>query len=466
MKKIKILSHCFLVLFIFSTANLSALQNHKQKSVLDFQKNLRLSQTIRQKSPPSRSKIFYSRNHILVKFKSLIPDEYVKATIHSFQVKKYEVIPRINVFKIQIPEFSSAQEMLYLMKQHQYVEYAEPDFIAYKAVTPNDNFFNYQYALFNSGQYIGPPGSPQGQSSADIKATSAWEETKGTEETVIAIVDTGIDLYHPDLQNKIESSGRDFVNNDFEANDDEGHGTFVAGIAAAETNNSEGIAGVAWNCKLLPVKVLDDIGEGYYSWIIEGIIWAVDQEAAVINLSLGGDADSSSLENAVQYAHQNDVVVAAAAGNEESSVLYPAAYTDTCLAVAATDYNDQRMTWSNYGAEIDIAAPGRRIISTVPTWYFPPGSFPYGFADGTSLSTSFVSGLAALIISIKPWMSADEVMGVIKYSADDVNEENNPGKDIYIGYGRINMENALVPLIIEQKQMNKKSGVGIIKIRH
>jgi subtilisin family serine protease len=455
MKKTKSLSVILISLsLLFFSANISAFQKKQIKSILDAKQDLSLSRTINQKVQPSPSQISYSSDHILVKFKSSIPDEYVKATMSSFQISEHKVIPRINVFKIKVPEYSSVQDMLYLMKQHQYVEYAEPDYVAYAFVTPNDNFFNYQYALYNSGQYIGPPGSPQGQSSADIKATLAWEITKGTEETLIAVVDSGIDLYHPDLQNKLESSGRDFVNGDFEALDDEGHGTFVAGIIAADTNNNEGIAGVAWNCKLLPVKVLDKTGEGFYSWIIEGIIWAVDNEAAVVNLSLGGPVGTYSLENAVQYAHQNDVVIASAGGNDGGSVVYPAAYDNYCLAVAATDYNDLRVSWSNPGSEIDVAAPGELIISTVPTWYFPPGSVPYGFASGTSFSTAHVSGMAALILSLKPWMTADEVMNVIRYSADDVNGDENPGKDTFIGYGRINMEKALVPIIIETRKNN------------
>ncbi|MBD3413729.1 MAG: S8 family serine peptidase [Candidatus Aminicenantes bacterium] len=448
-----------IVLFILSFTNLSIAQDMPKKPAIQSQNNLRLSQTIGQKPFASVNEISYSDEHILVKFRPTIPDEYVKATIHSFQISEYKVLPRIKVFKLKVPETSNVEDMLYVMKQHQYVEYAEPDYKAYKAVTPNDNFFNYQYALYNSGQYIGPPGSPQGQTSADIKATTAWEQTKGTEDVIIAIVDTGIDLYHPDLANKIESSGRDFVNSDFEALDDDiyGHGTFVAGIAAAETDNNEGIAGVAWNCQLLPVKVLDDTGVGYYSWIIEGIIWAVDNDAAVVNLSLGGPVEAISLQNALQYAHQNDVVVVAAAGNEGGAVSYPAAYDDFCLAVAATDYNDQRLSWSNYGPEIDVAAPGKRIISTVPTWLPPPGYLPYGFGEGTSLSTPYVAGLAALIKSLKPWISADEAMYVIKYSADDVNESSNPGKDVFIGYGRINMETALTPIILGQQEMNDAS---------
>ncbi len=465
MKTIRIFhTYLLVVVFFLCTTGLFSYQAKEQKSILDIRNNQNLSDVMKNKPLPSLKKIEYSKDHILVKFRPSIPDEFIKATINIFQVSEYKVIPHIEVFKIRVPENSTVDEMLYLMRQHQYVEFAEPDYIAYKTETPNDTLFGYQYALYNEGQYVGPPGSPQGQSSADIKATAAWEETKGSEDIIIAIVDTGIELTHPDLRNKIESSGYDFVNSDFEAEDDEGHGTFVAGIAAAETNNDEGMAGVAWNCKLLPVKVLDELGDGYYSWIIEGIIWAVDNEAAVVNLSLGGPADSYSLENAVQYAHQNDVVVAAAAGNEGSSVLYPAAYDDYCLAVAATDYNDHRPAWSNFGAQVDVAAPGKWILSAYPTWLTPPGYLPYGWGDGTSASTPHVSGLAALIKSIKPWITADEIMYVIQYSADDVNESSNPGKDVFIGYGRINMEKALVPLIIEQQKMEETSSkTGLIK---
>ncbi len=215
------------------------------------------------------------------------------------------------------------------------VEYAEPNYIAYAARTPNDPLFDLQYALYNPGS--GPPGSPEGEERADIKATSAWEETIGDEDIVIAILDTGVDLDHPDIDEKIHSPGYDFINVDADARDDEGHGTHIAGIAAAETHNDEGIAGVAWNCKILPVKVLDNLGFGSYSEMIDGIIWAADNGADVINLSLGGDFPSTSLENALRYAHEKDIVIVAAAGNDGGAVLYPAAYDEYCLAVAATN---------------------------------------------------------------------------------------------------------------------------------
>ncbi|GAG87547.1 unnamed protein product, partial [marine sediment metagenome] len=162
---------------------------------------------------------------------------------------------------------------------------------------------------------------------------------------IIAILDTGVDMLHPDLDEKIHSSGYDFVNDDSDATDDEGHGTHVAGIAAAETHNDEGIAGVAWNCKILPVKVLDSLGLGEIGKLADAIIWAADNGADVMNLSLGIPIESLVLENAIKYAYDKDVVIVAAAGNYDpiwgSDVWYPAAYDDYCLAVAATDYNDE-----------------------------------------------------------------------------------------------------------------------------
>jgi thermitase len=395
----------------------------------------------------------YRENEVLVKFKPTLSEQTIKATIASYQCKNIKRIPRINVYKLQIQNNLSVEETLYALRINPDVEYAEPNYIAHAAVTPDDPLFDLQYALDNPGS--APPGSPQ-EDTADIKATSAWEETKGDEDIVIAIVDTGVDMAHPDLDDKIYSSGYDFINSDSDATDDEGHGTHVAGIAAAETHNNQGIAGVAWNCKILPVKVLDNLGIGPYSALIDGIIWAADNGADVINLSLGSPLPSLSLENALKYAYDLNVVIAAAAGNDGGAVYYPAAYDAYCLAVAATNDSDERVDlsnsaglWeSNFGPEIDVAAPGAEIVSTVPTWYFGVGSFPYGIGDGTSQATPHVAGLAALIKSIKPHLTADQIMDVIRYSADDVNFVNNLGRDDYIGYGRINMDKALVPIVI------------------
>jgi subtilisin family serine protease len=256
-------------------------------------------------------------------------------------------------------------------------------------------------------------------------------------------------MTHSDLAAKVVSAGRDFANDDDDAIDDNGHGTHVAGIAAADTDNSEGIAGVAWNCKILPVKVTEADGTGYYSWIIDGIIWAADQGADVINLSLGGDFDDPFLEDACKYAFDRGVVLVASAGNDAGSVLYPAAYDSYVLAVAATDYNDEPADFSNFGPQVDVAAPGVYILGPAPQWFVGEASLPYLFVSGTSQAAPHVSGLAALIKSLKPELEPAEVMKIIRYTADDVNASVDRGRDDHIGYGRINMERALAPYILK-----------------
>jgi subtilisin family serine protease len=190
-------------------------------------------------------------------------------------------------------------------------------------------------------------------------------------------------------------------------------------------------------------------GSGYYSDIIEGTIWAADNGADIMNFSIGGEGYSQALEDALEYAFNKDIVSACSSGNEAvSGVVFPAAYDAYALAVGGSDYNDLLYTESNYGPELDVAAPAVRILSCVPLWYWGPDSFPYAYGFGTSSAAPQVAGLAALIKSIKPWLTADEIMNVIRVTADDVNSEEHPGYDEYFGYGRINMEKALVPIKI------------------
>jgi len=435
--------------FIFSKQNQAPPPVRKK---LTFNRQTGITKPFRtlNRGRPFRPRSFSSStDHLLIKFKPHLSPELVATTLDSYQVREYKRIPRINVFRIKAPSGLTIEEAQLVFSQNPDVLFVEPDYKARIATTPNDTFFKYQYALYNSGQEIGIPGSPRGKSRADIRATESWEETTGKKDVVIAIIDTGIDFDHPDLKNKIQSQGYDFVNEDNNPADDHGHGTHVAGIAAAETNNEEGIAGVAWNCKILPLKVMDAEGEGYYSWMIDAIIYAADNGADVINFSLGGDQPSSALEQALAYAYEQNVVVVAAAGNEEAAVLYPAAYDDYCLAVTATDYNDTRPEWTNFGPEVDVAAPGVRILSCVPTWYWGPDSIPYGYGYGTSMATPHVAGMAALIKSIKPWLKPNEIMDIICFTTEDINKAEYPGKDDFVGWGRINMEKALVPIKIK-----------------
>jgi len=394
----------------------------------------------------SRARLATDR--ILVRFKSGLTAENAEGILQAHDLGKIRRIPAIGVYRAQTPPGTTVREILAILRRNPEVDHAGPDYRTRLCAVPNDSYFrNYQYNLQNRGGIldVSPGTQPQMTAGADIKAVPAWDETQGDAETVIAVLDTGVDMSHVELVNKVVSAGRDFVNGDMDATDDNSHGTWVAGIAAAETNNNEGIAGVAWNCKILPVKVMDAEGYGYYDELIEGMIWAADNGAKVINISAGADSDDPSLKAACQYAFEKNVVVVAAAGNDGVSVFYPAAYDDYVIAVAATDYNDEHASFSNPGPQVDVAAPGVWILGPVPQWYSGPGELPYVFASGTSAAAPHVAGLAALLMSRKPWLTASQVMNIIRYTADDVNMAAHAGKDDDIGYGRINMERALVP---------------------
>ncbi len=457
MKKNKVSLAVSVLFILFSSSNFDHPRFRKQKRSPDRTSRFELH-SINKGQPFQTKSQRYAPDQILVKFKPGLPSSAIQTAVNAYQVRRIRKIPELNIYLLGIPEYMDVGEMLDVLSVNPDVEYACPNYKIFIAAVPkpNDNFFNWQYSLLNEGQQIGLPG-PSGKSRADIKALEAWEETEGDEGVVVAVIDTGIDFDHPDLEGKIASNGYDFVNQDNEPIDDHGHGTFVSGLIAAKTNISEGIAGVSWYSMILPLKAIDADGSGYVDDLVDAIRYAADNGASIISMSVGfalGPGESApALESAMQYAYQKNVVCVASAGNEADAVLYPAAYDNYCLAVAATDYNDQRPSWSNFGPQVDVAAPGRRVVSLVPTWlpelvwkdFTLP---PYGFGDGTSASAALVSGFVSLIRSLKPWMGPDEVMDVVRYSADDVNSADYPGKDEFIGYGRINMEKALVPIKI------------------
>jgi thermitase len=376
-----------------------------------------------QPSPPDRDRelvLEYAPGEILVKFKSGVNQLDVQNLLAAQGTQILGAIQPIGVLKVAVRS-GQEMDMIASLRGNPNVLYAEPNYIAYALeTTPNDPGYGAQWGL------------------SKIEAPGAWDIITGTSDVIIAIVDTGIDLDHPDLScsGKL-MSGYNFVSPGSSPDDDHypGHGTHVAGIAAACTNNATGVAGLAWGARLMPVKVLDSSGYGTYDQVAAGIVYATDQGADIINLSLGGSAGSSTLSDAVQYANSRGRLVVAATGNTYGSVLYPAAYP-AAMAVAATTSSDQHAPFSNYGPETDIAAPGVSIYSTLP------GS--YGSLDGTSMATPYVSGLAALIWSLDPDLPRDQVRDVIESSAEDL---GTPGRDDLFGYGRINAWQALVSLV-------------------
>jgi thermitase len=237
-----------------------------------------------------------------------------------------------------------------------------------------------------------------------VRGPRAWNVERGTYRTVVAIVDTGVQLNHPDLSSRIVD-GYDFVNHDRRPSDDNGHGTAVAGVVAA-SSNALGVAGMCSRCKLMPVKALDANGIGLWTVAAKAITWAADHHADVINLSFGGPTGGSTLGNAIAYARSKGAVVVAAAGNFGSQDLfYPGAFAGV-ISVAASSEWDLQYSWSDYSTSwVDVAAPGC-------TWATRRGS-SYGSFCGTSAATPMVSGIAALLDSARPGISRREIESIL-----------------------------------------------------
>ena len=251
----------------------------------------------------------------------------------------------------------------------------------------SDPMVSQQWQYNNTGQSGGTPG-------ADIDAFEAWDITTGSPSVAVAILDTGIDKSHVDLASKVTKR----VNFSTSSSDDDkvGHGTHVAGTVAAITNNAAGVAGTCPQCTLYSVKVLDDSGNGTFADVATGIIWAADNGAKVINMSLGDTVPSTTVEDAINYAWSKGVVIVAGAGNNGNSVpFYPAYYTNV-ISVAATDRADAKASFSTFGSWVNVSAPGADILSTAPDhpnllWLFPVN---YATASGTSMASPHVAGIA------------------------------------------------------------------------
>lgn len=252
-----------------------------------------------------------------------------------------------------------------------------------------------------------------------VHAADAWGWTTGRAATVIAVLDTGVDRGHPDLRSSLVA-GYDFVNHDDDPSDDHGHGTAVAGVIAARSNNGIGVASPCWRCSLMPVKVIGADGSGQADDVAEGILWATDHGAAVINMSFTLSGPDPAVEQAVADAVARGVVVVAAAGNDgDQTVTYPAAYPGV-LSVAGTDGADARYGWSSYGSWVQLAAPGCGMTT------LRGGS--YGDFCGTSAAAAFVSGLAGLARSYGAALPGSAIAEVIAASAKRIGDAVSAGR--------------------------------------
>jgi thermitase len=341
--------------------------------------------------------------------------------------------PALGAYRVKLAPGISVAAAVSRLKARTGLRYVEPNYIRRASSTPNDT------------SYASEQWAPQ-----KVQADLSWDVWNPQARVVIAIVDTGIDYTHPDLSGVIYKDaggsviGINVQTGQLNGRDDEGHGTHCAGIAAAQINNSTGIAGIAgWNpnrtgsgsyVRLMPVKVLDSTGAGTDADVADGIIWAVDHGAHVISLSLGGPDYSQTLNNAVQYAWGKGCVVVSAAGNEStSSYSYPAAYANV-ISVAATNSGDQLASFSNYGSWVKTAAPGVNIYST----YIGGG---YGTASGTSMACPLVAGEAAAIRAHNPSLTNADINRAITTNIDPYFPYQ--GRTLGTGTGRVNVFKAL-----------------------
>lgn len=300
------------------------------------------------------------------------------------------------------------------------------------AAPPDDTWIDFQYGIRNTGQNI---AGVDGLYGADVNPIPAWNWTIGSPDVVIAVLDAGLD-WHEEFESRLMPGWNVPDGNDSFVDECGSHGTHVAGILGAEGDNGQGVAGVSWRCALLPVVVTDGC-TGYESWVADGIIWAVDHGADVINMSLQYSTGTQMLADAVSWADDAGVIQVAAAGNTGGldDVQAPARFPET-IAVAATDNQDRRWSSSSAGPEIDLSAPGWRVYSC-------SSNFSYVYKNGTSMAAPFVTGAVALMVSVDPGLDPTTAKVVLRATAEDV---EGIGFDDLTGSGRLDVAAAVLAL--------------------
>ena len=359
---------------------------------------------------------------VLVKFKKAVKADERNKTLKANNAKKTDEVYGDDVWVVESEQGEKDSKLAAKLAKSSKVAYAEPDVdLQIFVANPNDPRFGEQYAHQR------------------INSVAGWTAYPGSYTTTggptIAVIDTGIDRNHPDLASRLDTTnsrcfGSLCVLTGYE--DDNGHGTHTAGIAAAATNNAVGIAGTAFNSRIMALKVCDLAGTCNTSSVASAINHAVARGAKVISMSLGGGG-TATMQTAVTNAYNAGAVLVAAAGNDGNATLnYPAAYPQV-VSVAATDSADQRASFSNANADVELAAPGVNVLST----YTGDG---YTQLSGTSMSTPYVAGLAALLRAQNPAWTPAQVRARMNQCSDDL---GSPGWDSSFGNGRINLGRAL-----------------------
>jgi hypothetical protein len=355
-------------------------------------------------------------DELLVRFRPGLEPDQIEAINGLYAATVVRTIPHVNVYQLRLPEGTNLPAVEQAYRQSPLVEKIEANMLLrLPEVTPNDAEFGNQWGL------------------EKMMVPEAWNVTTGSPSVIVAILDTGVDAHHPDLIHRTVN-GYDFVHRqEGIPEDDHGHGTQMAGIIAGEGQNGTGITGVNWNGRVMPVKVLDASGVGTVADVAEGLIYATEHGAQVINMSFGGYGYSEMLNDAIQYAHQRNVVLVAGAGNDNTdSPAYPAAYPNV-LAVTATGPEDQKWPGANFGNHVSLAAPGIGILTTA-------SNGGYLFGTGTSHAAAMVSGVAALLKAKDAGYSNAQIEKLLQANADDLGAK---GRDATFGAGRVNALRAI-----------------------
>ncbi len=356
----------------------------------------------------------WASDQLIVQVRGGVPDDVAGRAFADQGGAVVNTIPALNSFVLKVPPARLDAVQKALAKNPNFKSVSK-DYLRYlQTTTPNDHWYGAQW-------YLPQIGAPQ-----------AWDTTIGNANTIIGVVDSGVTAV-PDLAPKL-LPGIDLVDGTGVTSDGNNHGTPVAGIAAAASNNSIGVAGVAWLNDVLPVKIFGSTGTTTCSLAASGIIAAADNGAKVINMSFAGTSGCSSESSAIGYAWSKGAVLVAAAGNSSSSApAYPAAYSNV-LAVGSVDQDGTLDPNSNYGSWISVVAPGCNLYTT----YSNGG---YAYACGTSVAAPVVSGVAALILAANPSLSNSQVESIIEQTADDLGA---PGFDSTFGWGRVNAYKAVL----------------------
>jgi thermitase len=362
-------------------------------------------------APSASSLPNHVQEQILVKPKWAAAESEVQALFASHGAAQVGAIEQINVRVLHVPA-ARLETVLAALQKNPNIEFAEPDYLVAPALVPNDTYYSHEWHL------------------PKIQAPQAWDITVGNSGVIIAILDSGVDGTHPDLAAKMVA-GWNFYDDSTNTADVYGHGTAVAGQAAASSDNGIGVAAVAWGCPIMPMRVTDTNGYTSSYMMGQGLTWAADHGARVANISFAMSSDTT-VSNAAYYFQSKGGLVTMAAGNLATFDASPD--NPYVLRISATDTNDLITTWSSTGNNIDLCAPGVNIYTTAK-------GGGYAIGTGTSASAPIVAGVAALVMSVNPGLTPAEVRGVLEQTADDLGPA---GWDPQYGYGRVNAYKALL----------------------